>query len=52
MDYSDKLLINANHTVLNISTSDTSFPNFTLNNMIISLSHSTKNIGFVFDDKL
>ena len=33
---SNKLLINSfKTTVLNISTSDTSFPNFTLNNMIV-----------------
>ena len=50
---SNKLLINSSNTnVLNISTYDTSFPNFTLNNMIISFSHSSKNLGLVFDDKL
>ena len=50
---SNKLLINSSKTiVLNISTSVTSFPNFTLNNIIISPSHSSKNIGLVFDDKL
>ena len=50
---SNKLLINSSKTtVLNISTSETSFPNFTLNNMIISPSHSSKNLGLVFDDKL
>ena len=42
---SNKLLINSSRTtVLNISTSDTSFPNFTLNNMIISPYHSSKNL--------
>ena len=42
---SNKLLINySKTTVLNISTSETSFPNFTLNNMIISPSHSSKNL--------
>ena len=50
---SDILLINSSMTtVLNISTSETSFPNFTLNNMIISPSHSSKNLRLVFDDKL
>ena len=50
---SNKLLINSSKTtVLNISTSDTSIPNFTLTNMIISPSHSSKNLGLVFDDKL
>ena len=50
---SNKLLINSSKTtVLNISTSETSFINFTLNNMIISPSHSSKNLGLVFDDKL
>ena len=38
-------------SVLNISTSDTSFPIFTLNKMIIYLSHSSKNLGLVFYDK-
>ena len=38
--------------VLNTSTPDTSFPNFTLNNTIISPTHSSKNLGLVFDDKL
>ena len=42
---SNKLLINSsNNTVLKISTFDTSFPNFTLNNMIIYPSHSFKNL--------
>ena len=37
---SNKLLIKLSMTnVLNIYASNTSFPNFTLNNMIISLSH-------------
>ena len=50
---SNKLLINSSKTtVLNISTSETSFPNFTLNNIIISPSHSSKNLGLIFDDKL
>ena len=50
---SNKLLINSSKTtVLNISTSDTSFPNFTLNNIIITPSHSSKNLGLIFDDKL
>ena len=50
---SNKLLINSYNTnVFNISTSNTSFPNFTLNNMIISPSHSSKNLGLVFYDKL
>ena len=50
---SNKLLMNSSKTtVLNISTSDTSFPNFTLNNMIISPSHSSKNLGLLFYDKL
>ena len=48
-----KLLINSSKTaLLNISTSDTSFLNFTLYNMIISHSHSSKNLGLVFYDKL
>ena len=46
---SNTLLINT--TVLNISTSDTSFPNFTLKNTIISPSHSSTNLDLVFDDK-
>ena len=38
---SNKLLINSSKTnVLNISTSENSFPNYTLNNMIIYPSHS------------
>ena len=42
---SNKLLINSSKTtVLNISTSETSFPNFTLNNIIISPYHSSKNL--------
>ena len=52
---SNKLLINSSKTnVLKLSTSDTSFPNFTLNNMIISPTHSSKNLGLglVFDNKL
>ena len=50
---SNKLLNNSSKTtVFNISTSNTSFPNFTLNNIIISSSHSSKNLGLVFDDKL
>ena len=56
MALSNKLLIisskTLHYTVLNISTYDTSFPHFTLNNMIISPSHSSKNLGLVFDDKL
>ena len=48
---SNKLLVNSSKTtLLNISTSDTSFPNFTLNKMIISPSHSSKNLGLVFYD--
>ena len=39
-------------TLLNIYTSDTSFPNFTLNNMIIFHSISSENLGLVFYDKL
>ena len=50
---SNKLLTNSfKTTVLNISISDNSFPNCTLNNMTISPSHSSKNLGLVFDDKL
>ena len=50
---SNKLLINLSKTtVLNISTSEISFPNCTLINMIISPSHSSKNLGLLFDDKL
>ena len=50
---SNKLLINSyKTTVLNISTSETYLPNFTLNNMIISPSHSSKNLGLIFYDKL
>ena len=49
----NKLLINSSKTtVLNIYTSETSFPNFILNNMISYPSHSSKNLGLVFDDKL
>ena len=40
------------YTYFNISISDTFFLNFTLNNMIISPFHSSKNLGIVFDDKL
>ena len=50
---SNKLLINSSKTtVLDISTSETSFSNFTLNNIFISPSHSSKNLELVFDDKL
>ena len=50
---SKKLLINSSKkTLFNISTSDTFFPNFTHNNMIISPSHSSKNLGLVFNEKL
>ena len=50
---SNRLIINSSKTtVLNISTSETYFPNCTLNNIIISPSHSSKNLGLVFDDKL
>ena len=49
----NKILINSSMiTVLNISTSHTSFPNFTLNKIIIFLSHSSKNLELVFFDKL
>ena len=42
---SNKLLINSSKTtILKISTSDSSFQNFTLNNIIISPSHSSKNL--------
>ena len=41
---SNKLLINSSKTtILNISISDTSFTNFTLNNIIIFPSHSSTN---------
>ena len=33
-------------------TSDTSFPNFTLNNVTISYYHSSKKLGLCFDNKL
>ena len=50
---SNKLLINSSKTiVLNISTYVTSFPNFTINNKYNSPSHSSKNLGLVFYDKL
>ena len=50
---SNKLLINSSKTtVLNISTSSTTFPNITLNNIIISPSHSSKNLGLLFYYKI
>ena len=39
------------HNTINSELIET-FPNFTLNNMIISPSHSSKNLGLVFYDKL
>ena len=50
---SNKLIIHASKTtIIYISTSYTSFPNFTLNNMIISPSHTSLNLRLIFDEQL